>query len=361
MKILLITEFFSTSKVEFTGGVEARTHFIHKYLSKKNDLKVISRSFTYITASPLSIFPRLWFQITAFFKALSIQADIIEGSNFICYLPAFFAAKLKGIPAVAWYPDVYLDSWVKNVGILPGIFGSLLEKISLSLPWDQIIAMSNSTKQKLISAGVDPQRITIVYGGVEAQKIKSLKVKKRKTLTICTAVRLVSYKRINDLIIAVAKINKQNFKLNLIIIGEGSEKQNLIKLAQKLDIGKKVNITGNLPHAKTMKIIKSCHLFSLPSIVEGFGLVTIEAMAAGVPFVSSNISPTKEITQNGKGGLLFTPKNPIDLAKKTTLLLKNKKLYLKKRKEGLILATRYKWQKIAKETEAVYQKALHRA
>jgi len=107
-----------------------------------------------------------------------------------------------------------------------------------------------------------------------------------------------------------------------------------------------------------MAFLREPHLFCLPSVVEGFGLVTIEALASGVPFVNSNIPPTQEITQNGQGGLLFVPKNPQDLAAKAIKLLTNKPLYQTKVNQGLKLAQNYSWETIAKQSEEYYSQVV---
>lgn len=357
MNIILITEFFPKDEVSFTGGVEARTFFIHKYLSQNHHLEVISRAKTQVSANFLSIFPRLWFIVSSTIKALSVKAEVIEGSNFICYLPTFVSAKIKGAKAVAWYADAYQKTWFENYSLPTALTGFLLEWISLKLPWDTVIAMSRSTEQKLIKAGVNPHKITVVYGGVEHQKLKDLTVKKYKKPTICTLARLVNYKRINDLIQAFFIVKTKVPDARLLILGTGPELQDLQSLTKKLKLENSIKFLDNVPHEKAMKILKRCHVFCLPSVVEGFGLVTIEACACGVPYVNSDIPPTKEITQGGQGGYLFEPKNPRELAEKITILLKFKKRYHQKQKEALSLAKNYDWSIIAKQTQDVYGKS----
>lgn len=354
--ITLVTEFFPQGKTaDFSGGVEARTYFIHKYLHKRISISVISRPKQHIEASTSSILPRLIFQLKAFTRALKKPADLIEGSNFNTYLPAFAAAKLKGIPVVAWYPDVYGPLWFQNFSTFTAITGFLIEKLSLLLPWDHIIAMSQATKNKLIKSGVDNHKITVVYGGVEASEFKKLKIKKYPTPTICTLARLVNYKKIDDLIHAVALLNPEITGLRLIILGEGPERASLVNLAKRLGLTQQIIFMGNKPHSEAMKILKRSTVFSLPSLVEGFGLVTIEAMAAGTPYVNSKIPQTVEITGGGQGGLLFMPGNHQQLAAKLKRLLTDKKLYAHKRRQGLAFTPRYDWQHIADQTLHVYQ------
>ena len=112
MKILFLTEFFpSSSQLIFTGGVEARTFFIAQALAKKEKVIVLCRKtkelkrnkklanltiypcglpVLNIEANFFSLFERTIFIISSFFKGLKTDFDLVEGSNFVSYLPAFF-------------------------------------------------------------------------------------------------------------------------------------------------------------------------------------------------------------------------------------------------------------------------------
>ena len=233
-----------------------------------------------------------------------------------------------------------------------------MEQISIKLPWIQIIAMSKATRNKLVKQGITPEKITVIYGGVEYEKLSTLKVKKFSHPTICSTARLLPYKRIGDLIKAIAILKKIIPEIRCLIIGEGPEKENLKSQIVNLKLSTSVNLLGNMPYCSVIETLKKSHLFCLPSIVEGFGIVTVEAMASGVPFVTARIPATEEATQNGMGGFLFDPKNVRELAMKLHLLLTDIKLYQQKKREGLLLAKQYDWAIIAKQTEAVYKKAI---
>ena len=94
----------------------------------------------------------------------------------------------------------------------------------------------------------------------------------------------------------------------------------------------------------------SAKIFCHPSTVEGFGIVIVEAMSLGVPYVARDIPVISEITHGGKGGLLF--KNDLEQCRKT--LLTDKKLYAQKSLEAKKLAKLYTWEKTAKQTEGVF-------
>jgi len=380
MKLLLLTEFFPPDKsLRFTGGVEARTFFIARELSQKNKVLVICRKtkglssfkkmgnvYIYpcgfktlnIEANFFSVFERLIFLLAAFFKGLSLDFDLVEGSNFVSYLPAYFLGLVKKKPKVAWYADFLGRNWFKYFG-LTGLFGWLIESLSLKFRWNGVIALSQSTKNKLVKAGIDEKKITVVYGGVDLRepRTQNQEPRTKKKAIICVA-RLVKYKRIEDLILVFKRLSKKYPRLTLAIVGQGPEEKNLKKLVKDQNLVKQVKFFKNLSRERLIKLLKQSYLFCLPSVIEGFGLATIEAAACGLPYVVSDIAVNREITQNGQGGLLFKPCFIDDLSHQIGLLLRDKKLYRQKRKQVINLAAKYEWEKIVKETQKAYDKSI---
>jgi len=376
MKILLITEFFPDLKTKrFSGGVEVRTFFIAKNLSEKHQVTVISRrkygekkkekhynleiirlgnKTKDIEAKLTSIFPRFLFIIQSIIYGLKVQADLIEGSNFICLMPAYFIAKLKKVPAIAWYPDIYGLEWINNFGLTTGLLGLILEKIDLILPWSGVIALSKQTKKKLLEAGMKSKKINVIYGGVDIDYIRKIKARKNRLPTVCCVSRLVPYKNVDILIKAISLAKEKIPKIKCLIVGKGPEKQKLIKLIKELDISDNVDLRENLSYKELIENLKSNWVFCLPSRIEGFGLATIEALAAGLPFVIADISINKEITRN-KGGLFFKKKDPLDLSKKIFMLLESSELRKKLVIQGMLLIKEYDWKKISDKTEKVYK------
>jgi phosphatidyl-myo-inositol dimannoside synthase len=356
--LLFLTEFFPTdSKLVFTGGVEARTYYLSQQAKQDFQVKIIHSNSNKIAATPFSVFSRLSYIFTSFFKALKTEFDLIEGSNTTTYLSAFLAGKLKNKPTIAWFPDVLGKDWFK-FGFFVGVFGYCLEKISLKLNWDQIIALSQSTKQKLIKANIPASKITVAYGGINPQEFKLKSTNKFPHFTIISIARLVKTKRLKDLVQAFSLINQQKPNTKLIIIGTGPEKQNLLNFINKLQLTNSVTIIKSLSRVNLIKTLKQSHLFCLPSVVEGFGLVTIEAMASGLPAVISNLPVHQEITHNGQGVLFFTPSNPKELSEKIFKLIASKKLYLQKTTQAKDLIKLYTWDKIYQDSNQAYQKTL---
>ena len=87
-----------------------------------------------------------------------------------------------------------------------------------------------------------------------------------------------------------------------------------------------VTMKGNVSRNEVFSSIKGCDLVVMPSRSEGFGIVAIEAMAAGVPIVASRIDALSEVIKDGETGLLFKPGDDSDLAEKIILLIENPNL-----------------------------------
>lgn len=376
MKILLVTEYFPRSdKCEVRGGVEARCFYIAKELAKINEVTILTswesetKKEDYFSGIKVircgkqrnysqsgSIFARISFAINAYLVGRFIKADVVEGYNFLSYLSAYYIARKTNAKSIATYHDVWLGSWIKNVGFITGIFGELYERLNLSRKWDCFIANSYFTKENLVKIGINKDKINVVYNGVDLENYSKINSIKDNSLTICCIARLVSYKKIDDLIKALNIVKKKFPDIKCNIIGTGPEENNLKDLSKHLGLEKNVKFLGTIDdHEDVIRSIKRSYLFCLPSIVEGFGMVVVESMAVNVPYVCSDIKPIKEVTDNGKGGLLFSAGNYNDLADKIIRLISDKKLYVLKKKEAALFVKRYDWKLIVKQLQQIYQ------
>jgi len=373
MKILLLSEYFpSSEKANVTGGVEARCFNVAKGLSKRNKVKVITSwqkgqkredKFSGIEVYRVgphhdyshsgSLFSRLRFARALVKKGTEFSdVDVVDGYSFLTYLPAYEIARKLKKPSVITYHETWIGEWVRNKGIFTGVPGEIWERRVLSKRYSKIISVSNFTKNALMKKGVN--NIVVIPNGVDLKKFEKIKAKKQTT--ICCISRLTPQKKIDDLVRAVALVKKEISDVRCKIIGKGPELEKLKKLVKELKIEKNVEFLGFVEKSDdVVKILKSSDIFCLPTILEGFGMVVIEAMASGVPYVCSDIEPLKEVTSNGKGGLLFKAEDYVDLSVKIVKLLRDKKLYAEKIKEGSVLVKKYDWNLITKEIEKVYE------
>ncbi len=376
MKITYITEYFPYfNKEDISGGVESRCFNIAKEISKKHNLTIITswkngqkRKHNLDNINILRIGPnheysnegnmlsRLKFSIAAYKTSKKIKADIIEGYNFISYLPAYFSAKKQKAKKIATYHEVWINEWIKNKGIITGIVGEIWERFILSLKWDQIISVSKFTANKLIKNKIPKSKIKVIYNGIDLKSYEK-KEEKYENPTICSISRLTPKKRVQDIIKALYLLKNKYPNIKLIIIGKGEESEKLKQLTKKLKLEKNIEFKGFVKeHKDVIKFLKKSHIFCLPSILEGFGIVIAESMASKTPYVCSDIEVLKEVTNNGKGGLIFKKEDYKNLANKIDLLLNNKKLYEQKENECKKEVKKYNWEKITKQVEEAYVK-----
>jgi len=113
-----------------------------------------------------------------------------------------------------------------------------------------------------------------------------------------------------------------NVKLE--IVGDGSLFRELNELSKKLEISNSVKFFGKF--ADVIPFYKRMSVFVLPSLYEGFGIVLLEAMAAGVPVVATNVNGINEVVVDGESGILVPPKNPEAIADAVINIIENDKL-----------------------------------
>lgn len=234
-----------------------------------------------------------------------------------CLFPGY-TDRLSFSPLVKWLNCklIWLEygplepTFVRNHG-----FPKFLYAIGRSFP-DKVVTISQWTKKSLIRIGKIPsEKIQIIYPGVEANEGKREKVK-GKRFTIVTVARLAKEKEIDLLLRAWSKIDYSHAKL--IIVGDGPERKYLEELAKDLHITNSVTFTGFVPTQKKYQLLADADLFVFPSAweLEGFGMTTVEAMAAGLPVITTGFGPQSEIVVDGKTGWYFRPHDSDDLAER---------------------------------------------
>ena len=163
----------------------------------------------------------------------------------------------------------------------------------------------------------------VIYNGINKDKFAGLqKDKNSKQIFACG--RLVKLKNFDILIKAFAKIHDNYPGYELVIAGDGPDKNSLKKLIEDTNLGDSVFLAGyrtDIPY-----LLSKSSIFVMPSESEGFGIAHLEAMFMGLPGVISENVGTKEIAANCS---LICDMSENDIAEKIDLLIKDKKLYEK--------------------------------
>ena len=151
-----------------------------------------------------------------------------------------------------------------------------------------------------------------------------IEIKIDKTIRLGMVARLEQHKDHETLIKSIAEMNKIGLKVTLSIIGDGSKRKELEKLAKDLGLGLMVNFLG--ARRDIPEILSKLDIFVFSAKEdEGFGIALAEAMVAGIPILASNVGSCLEILGNGKYGNFFKKGDPKDLALKVLKMTTNTK------------------------------------
>ncbi len=226
-----------------------------------------------------------------------------------------------------------------------------------------IIAVSNSTKKDLISTlKVPSKRISVVHEGVDhdffyprdPQEIRKVRLKYGLDSKYLLFVGTIQpRKNIIKLIQAYAKL--QDRKVDLVLVGKpGWLYDDIYKAPKKYGVASFVKFLGFVSEEDLPALYSGSEAFVLPSLYEGFGLPILEAMACGVPVVTSNTSSLPEVS--GGRALLVKPKDVYDISYNLSRILNEEDLRWRLKAKGKEWSRRFSWEKTAKETVAVLEK-----
>ena len=211
-----------------------------------------------------------------------------------------------------------------------------------NLPYDKI---------KIIPNGINPENLktTLDYNEVRS---KFLNQDEKMILFIG---RMHYQKGADYLLRSIPYIINDFPKVKFIFVGTGPQLDYLIEESKNLGINEKVIFTGFVDDNLRNALLHASDICVFPSIYEPFGIVALEAMALGKPVVASRLGGFAEIIEDGIDGILFEPKNILDLANKIKMLLYNDDLREKIGKMAIKKALeKYSWKSIAEETKKVY-------
>ncbi len=206
---------------------------------------------------------------------------------------------------------------------------------SLTLKFfDKIIAVSDAIHQDLLDRGVSDVKIRTIYNGVDTGKftsndrksrklIKEFQIDEKRCKIVGTVGRLTEQKGYKYLLQAAKRVLAIRNDVIFLIVGDGILRKDLERLTENLGIASKVIFTG--VRSDINEIYNTIDLFVSTSLDEGLPMVVLEALAAKVPVIATNVGAVSKIVQNGRTGILLEPKDVDALTNSTLELLGDEK------------------------------------
>jgi N-acetyl-alpha-D-glucosaminyl L-malate synthase BshA len=228
---------------------------------------------------------------------------------------------------------------------------------------DYVTSVSENLKQDTLKLFNIKKEIQVIPNFIELEKNhEDLSIPCRRSVIARSDQKILTHisnfrkvKRIPDVIDIFYKI-QQKLDVKLMMVGDGPEKEKAEILCEKLGIASKVIFFGNSNEVD--QILSYTDLFLLPSETESFGLAALEAMAWGVPVISSNSGGLPEVNFDGFSGYLSNVGDTDDMAAKAISILEsveNLKLF---KKNALEVAKKFDIKNILPIYEALYERAL---
>jgi glycosyltransferase involved in cell wall biosynthesis len=351
MNILYLTQFFSAT----TGGASLIFYDLAKALSERGhnifiicnvateslemenaNLYLVKPFAVKTSGLPPSAIHNIRYIWNSVFWGVKIarrhQIDIIHTNSFTPVIAGSILSKLVNAPMVASIFDIFTNSektnwknWVRhnNLPKYYSTIGRIYEKISLTVPFDCIHTISNTTKNDILLHKIN-KPIEVVYPSINNKAYQG--TESTYDDFILYIGRLVFYKNVDVLIRAYKEVLQELPSAKLVVVGEGPMEKEWKDLSRTIGVDNNVLFTNHVSHVQKLHLLRSCSALALPSVFEGFGLVILEAFAAAKPVLVSDIPPLDEVVDDHVDGFIIPHDDPHAWARKIVDLLNNKQL-----------------------------------
>lgn len=379
---------------EQTTRLAQRGHNVYiltrKLPNHRNNSEVINGvnewRYPYNQTNPFAFLCNTWIYSKKIFETLHLKFgfDCINFHQPFSALGVIRSNSSKLIPKLYTCHSLSFEEFISRNRSDHRLFSKVLNKIKsrgykkiekdILTNSDEIVVLSKFTEYKICNTYKIPkEKIKVIPGGVDLNIFSPCpdKNRVRKRLNIpqdevilFTVRNLVHRMGLENLIIAFNDLIKQKAKIKLVIGGEGGLKGGLVSLAKNFGIEKHIYFTGFIPENDLPLYYSMADLFVLPTKeLEGFGLVTLEAMACGLPVIGTPVGGTKEILGNFDSSFLFNGTDPYSIAE---LILMNYHLIKNNPQRWKEISNRcrsfvegnYSWEKNIDALEELFEKTV---
>ena len=327
------------------------SHFYHLYeflekLSEKMDLFVIAEK---SKSKEIKLGNRFYVQKFGFLPLrflesffIILKARTLGYKNFYthyCYIGAINAAIISRLFGGKSYYWNCAMNWLFKQRVLSGLGYRLSMKLS-----HYLVTGGEAMKQGYAkNYGLKPEKIKLIPNRINLNRFQPEEKKQNKIKTILF-VHWLSKRKGVDTIIPIAKGLETRAKF--IIVGDGPYKEKLLRETKQNKLEKFIEVVGFVPNKDIVDYYKKADILILPSLEEGFPLTLLEAMAMGVPYVAFDVGAVREISSRVAQEFIVKAGDIKEFIKKINLLLLDKGVYDRFRKEELEKVKQYSLEKV---------------
>jgi colanic acid/amylovoran biosynthesis glycosyltransferase len=218
----------------------------------------------------------------------------------------FIRLKVAGLMQCKFITSFRGHDITKDINSVPGFYDELFEYGDVFLP------VSRDLKNKLTALGCQESKISVLHSGIDCSKFQYAErhLTKGSPIVLLTIARLVEMKGVSYGIRAATNLINSGENIRYIIVGDGPLREELSHLISDLGVEKDVELLGWMNHTSILKLLKQAHILVAPSVTasngeaEGIPNAVKEAMAMGIPIVSTLHSGIPELVDDEVSGFL---------------------------------------------------------
>jgi len=304
------------------------------------------------TETGFGVDPRSWWTARRLLR--SHRFDVVHMHEPLMPLPSWFVLWQANVPVVATF-HTYREQGHRWYPKYKWIFDPLMTRVHVRL------AGSEAAKRTVAAHfpgdyEVVPNAIDVERFAVPSPRPAAMPADRRHVLYVG---RIEPRKGVDRLIHAMAMVQARIPDVQLVIVGDGPDRAAIESLARDLDV--RVACAGRVSDADLPRYYQSADVVCSPALGdESFGLVLLEAMAAGRPIVASNIAGYAELLGPANCARLADVDDPASLAREMCAVLEDSALARTLGERGAIAARQYDWPIVAKRLEEIYRDVLRR-
>ncbi len=285
--------------------------------------------------------------------ARSFRPDVVQGQSLSCGALAAFVGRALGIPSVTYIQglDLYQSStWARRTYIRWALRHS-----------QGVAAVTEDLRRRALEIADRP--VAVIPHGLRlhhthrlsrAEARRSLGLAEERPVVLYVG-RLLRIKGVGHLVRAFPQVVGSCPHALLVLVGDGEERDALQRLARELGVAGQVVFAGLQPHERVITFMRAADVLVLPSLLESFGIVLVEAMSCGLPVVASRVMGVPYVVEDGVNGFLVTPGDETALADRVVRLLSDPHLSEAFRARNVRKAAEYAISRVADRFLALWE------